>query len=240
MKNKKQYIEIKKKKIFYLYKKNVFTPNLTSKLLIEAIIDNIRYKKKMSIVDLGCGSGIVGLSVAKFLNLKDDLFFSDLSSVAIENVKENLKFFKKKGETRKGSLLSPWGEKKFDIIINDISAISSSVSKISPWFKKIPCESGKDGTDLSLNFLKNLPKNINKNSKVFFPILSLSNEKKVVNFAEKKFKNLKCVSKIYWPLPKSMEKKIKILLKLKEKNYINFKIISGKIICNTSIYMLKF
>ena len=33
----------------------------------------------MSIVDLGCGSGIVGLKVAKFLNLKNDLFFSNLS-----------------------------------------------------------------------------------------------------------------------------------------------------------------
>jgi len=239
MQNKKQYIIINNKKIIYKLNNKVFEPNLTTKLLIDSVIKNIKSKKNISLVDLGCGSGIVGLTIAKILNLKNNLFFSDLSVDAIFNTRENIKFFKKKAIVKQGSMFDPWKNNKFDIIINDISAISSLVSKISPWFKKIPCESGKDGTDLTMNFLKKLSEHTKKNSKIFFPILSLSNEKKIINYAKKKFPNLKCVYNIAWPLPESMNNHKQKLLRLKKSNYINFQIISGKIVCKTSVFMIK-
>ena len=60
----------------------------------------------------------------------------------------------KKGTVKQGSLFEPWKDQYFDIVINDISAISSAVSNISPWFKNIPCKAGRDGTDLTIKFLK--------------------------------------------------------------------------------------
>ena len=239
MQNIKKNILINNKKIIFRLNEKVFEPNLTTKLLIEAVIKNVKSKRKISIVDLGCGTGIVGLSIAKILDLKSDLFFSDLSSSAIDNTNLNLEFFKKKGVVKQGSMFDPWKDNKFDIIINDISAISSLVSKISPWFKTIPCESGKDGTDLTISFLKQLSKHTKKKSKIFFPVLSLSNESKIIKFAKKKFNNFECVYKVAWPLPASMKNKTKKLLELRKSNYINFKIISGKIVCNTSVFMIK-
>ena len=238
MQNRKDFLIINKKKIFYKPNKNVFEPNLTSKLLIEAAVENIKIKKSIKLLDLGCGCGAVGLSIAKILKIKDGLFFSDLSMDALKNTKQNLDQFNKKGVVKSGSMFKPWQGEKFDIIINDISAISSMVSKISPWFKKIPCESGKDGTDLTLEFLKKLNNYTKKGTIVFFPVLSLSNEKKIIKFAKKKYANLKCVKKIRWPLPKNMNNKKNKLEKLKNLSYINFEIISGKIVCNTSVYML--
>ena len=57
--------------------------------------------------------------------------------------------------------------RRFDIIINDISGISESVAKISPWFKNIPCSSGSDGTVLTLRFLKNYKSFLNKRNGFF-------------------------------------------------------------------------
>ncbi len=54
--------------------KKVFIPTGTSEILIEAAKKIIRPKKK--ILDLGCGSGIVGISIAKFLKKKyKNIFF---------------------------------------------------------------------------------------------------------------------------------------------------------------------
>jgi len=239
MKITDNFIIINNKKIFFKLKKNVFEPNLTSKLLIESVTKNIKKKENLSLVDLGCGSGIVGLSVAKILKIKKKLFFSDLSKEAVSNTEENFTIFKTKGTIKQGSLFDPWSDYRFDIIINDISAISAEVSNISPWFKKIPCKSGRDGTDLSIKFLKDLPNHIKKNTKIFFPVLSLSNSQKIIDFAKKKFKLVKCVNEIKWPLPETMKNKKKKLKKLKKSKLINFQIISGKIICTTSIFMIK-
>ena len=70
MKITDNFIIINNKKIFFKLKKNVFEPNLTSKLLIESVTKNIKKKENLSLVDLGCGSGIVGLSVAKILQIR--------------------------------------------------------------------------------------------------------------------------------------------------------------------------
>ena len=42
---------------------NVFTPTGTSKVLVDAIIENVKNKKK--VLDLGCGCGAIGLSLFK-------------------------------------------------------------------------------------------------------------------------------------------------------------------------------
>ena len=57
---------------------------------------------------------------------------------------------------------------QFDYIIDDVSGISEEIAKISPWFKNVPCTSGIDGTDLVVSVLKEAPKYLKKNGKIFF------------------------------------------------------------------------
>ena len=76
---------------------------------------------------------------------------------------------------------------KFDYILCDIAAIAEKVSEFSPWYKNCENNSGKDGTNHIVNVLKKSKKYLNPKGKLFFPIISLSNEKKILNVAKRNF-----------------------------------------------------
>ena len=133
-----------------------------------------------------------------------------------------------------------FNNEKFDVIINDISGISEDVAKISPWFKNVPCSSGVNGTDLTIKFLKDYKFFLKKRGVVFFPIISLCNEKKIFNFLNKSNINFEVLSKNNWPLPREMEKHKKKLINLKKKKIISFEEKFNLIIVNTKVVMLKY
>ena len=164
--------------------KKVFTPNATTGLLVESTLKTL--KKKSDILDLGCGTGYVGLSVAKKTKLKNKYFFSDISKEAISLCKRNAKRNKIKILAKAGTMYEPWKGDKFDIIIESISAIAKKVARVSPWYKNgIPCDCGEDGTDLVNDVLKVSKRYLKKNGKLIFPIVTLSNKKKFFKLLEK-------------------------------------------------------
>ena len=230
------YYKLSNNKSNFLIKNKVFVPTGTSELLIDASKKIIKKKKK--ILDLGCGSGIVGISIAKILKTKDKIFFSDISKEACLNTKINCKKMKISCEIKQGSLLSPWNGQDFDYIVSDVAAVAEDVSKISPWYKKCINDSGYDGTKHIIKIISNSKKYLKKNGKFIFPIISLSNEKKIMEVCKKKFKKIKEIKNKIFPVPKSMLKNIKILNKLKKKGVISFQEKFGIIVFKTTIYSL--
>ena len=216
--------------------KKVFTPNATTGLLVESTLKII--KKKSDILDLGCGSGYVGLSVAKKTKFKNKYFFSDISKEAISLCKRDAKRNKIKILAKAGTMYEPWEGDKFDIIIESISAIAKKVARVSPWYKNgIPCDCGEDGTDLVNDVLKVSKRYLKKNGKLIFPIVTLSNKKKILQTARKNFRNVKLLISKDWPLPKSMYSKKKLLENLKKKGLISYKMKYGLILYSSEIYI---
>ena len=93
--------------------KKVFTPNATTGLLIESTLKIL--KKKSDILDLGCGTGYIGLTIAKKIKFKNNYFFSDLSKKAVGLCKRNAKRNKIKILAKTGSMYKPWEGKKFTL-----------------------------------------------------------------------------------------------------------------------------
>lgn len=218
-------------------KSGVFEPTGTSKILLTEALKKSRGKK--NILDLGCGSGFIGISILERYKSKN-LYFSDISKNA---VLETLKNLKKKNlsakELKIGSNLDCWKNYKFDLIICDVAAVSTKLEGISDWYSNnVPNDSGIDGTKNLINVIKKSKKFLTSDGSIIFTVISLSNIKKIEKGIYTYFNNVKILKSQKWPFPNKFYKKIEELIKYKKKNLINFnEIIKGFYYFETVIYI---
>lgn len=213
----------------------VFLPTHTSTLCVEAALKKI--PPNSSILDLGCGSGVVSIAIAKNLALKAPVFASDLSILAVETARQNMSLHSLYCEVRQGSLFEPWLKHRFDYIVDDVSGIAEDVANLSPWFaENIPCKSGRDGTDLTCEVISEASNYLNRGGGLFFPTISLSAERKIVEFAEKNFQHVNKVASQKWFLPVEMKDYLPLMIKMKEEGLISFEERFGAVMCETSVY----
>ena len=232
--NKNEYVfKINSTSIKLSIGDKVFKPTATTSFLLKDALKLVN--KSKDILDLGCGSGVIGVFVNRLNKNKNKIFASDISGDAVDYARKNFEKYNCNYDLKKGSLFLPWKNKKFDLIINDVSGISEKLAKNSSWFKNVPCKTGTDGTALTLKIISSSNKYLNKGGGIIFPIISLSNMKKIENLLKKKFKKIKVMSNNYWFLPDELNKNTNELIEMKKKNLINFEIKYGKIICNTQI-----
>ena len=226
-------IKIENLKIKLFRNSKVFEPNLTTFSLIEAL-KKYKIKKKIKVLDLGSGSGVIGIFLKKKFGKKIDLYLSDYSKHAISVINSNLKINKVAATTRESDILKEWKNEKFDLIINDISAINSLIAR-KHWYNKfIPHDCGKDGLKLSKKFLSSVEKNLKKKGTILMPVISISDHKLITKIIEKKFKSKLLISK-EWPAPKILIKeKVENFLK-KEYMYKRF----NMYLCFTKVYKIQ-
>ena len=216
----------------------VFTPTGTSKVLVEAIIENVKERKK--ILDLGCGCGAIGLSLFKNKIVKEPIYASDISKEAVNNFIKNSEKYNCKSIVKQSHLLDEWEEGQFEMIVCDVSAISEEVAKFSNWFDVTSCKTGADGSELMKEIFENVEKYIKKPGHFYFPIISLSDVTLIKEYSFSKFKKIKKIKRFNWPLPEEMVKHLKNLKELKEKKFVDFKEVLGMVICYTDVYEVSF
>ena len=225
-------IKIENLKIKLFRNSKVFEPNLTTFSLIE-VFRKYKIKKKIKILDLGSGSGVIGIFIKKKFKSKVDIYFSDYSIDAVKMINKNIKLNKIKGEVRKSNIFENWSYEKFDIIINDISAIDEKIANKFWYNKYIPHECGENGIKLSKRVILNAKKYLNKKGFLLTPVISISNHKNLKKIIDKNFKSKILLHKV-WPAPKKLYENNEI--KYTKNGYI--KKLFGVYVCFTQIYKI--
>lgn len=221
---------------FYL-EEAVFQPNLSTKLLIRALLNSGHIFS--AFLDLGCGNGIVGLAASRLGVAQKPVFASDISERAIRLTRKNAELNGLAVIAKAGSLFEAWTGMKFDCIASSVSAISENLANLSPWYQQnIDCNTGFDGTELLLQVLQQAPNFLTENGRLYLTIISLCNHQKILLAAQEKFGEAKLTAKQYWPLPKVLMPYLPQLYHLKENGIIDFEEKFGLILCWTSILEL--
>lgn len=182
---------------------DVFFPTETTKLILDYLSDRTDLTGK-KVLDLGCGSGVVGLTLAK-RGVVSTLSASDLSERAIQNAKANSEKLRLSADLRACSLYEGWKGLRFDYVICDVSGVAEELARVSSWFgASVPCNSGRDGTDLVLRIIQETPAFLNSNGHFLMPVLTLSNHKKIVQELERRFGTVTQVASKQFYLPKDL------------------------------------
>ncbi|NMM61559.1 peptide chain release factor N(5)-glutamine methyltransferase [Clostridium sp. P21] len=162
---------------FYI-KEGVLIPRPDTEILVETALECIKGNKLKSLCDVCCGSGIIGISIAKFV---EDIKVkcSDISTTAYEVTSENIKRFelKDKVEVIKSDLLDYFidNDEKFDIIVSNppyikndvIPTLMEDVKNYEPYEA---LSGGQDGLDFYRKITLQSLKLLNNNGFLLFEI----------------------------------------------------------------------
>ncbi|QFY44493.1 methyltransferase [Candidatus Methylospira mobilis] len=213
----------------------VFTPNMTTSLLIQAVGSTVG--EPVDLLDLGCGTGVVGVALYQQGLIKTKVSASDLSEAAVKCSRDNFERYACPAEVRCGTLFEPWVGMKFEVIVDDISGISQSVADVSPWFQGVPCETGEDGVDLVAEIIRSAPQYLKEGGRFFFPVLSLSSVDRILQVARETFFTVEKVGRREWPLPAELKAHLPLLRKLGAEGAISLEERFGMVVCYTETYL---
>lgn len=152
---------------------NVLIPRFETEELVEQTIEYIKkyFKESVDIIDLGCGSGVIGLTLEKKVST-NSVDLVDISEKALEVAKHNCQ----KHQSKANLIHSDMFEnvtKNYDVIISNPPYIKTT-EEIQDIVRDnephLALYAGEDGLDCYKKILKNIEKHMKKRCLIAFEI----------------------------------------------------------------------
>lgn len=153
---------------------NVLIPRLDTEVLVEKLIEDIKSRnEKVSVLDIGTGSGAIIITIQKETNAK--CFAVDISSAALKVATENAKTNRAEVEFVKSDLFEKISDLKVDFIVSNPPYIETEVVKtldkeVVSNEPNLALDGGEDGLDFYRRIIKDAKHHLNKNGKLYFEI----------------------------------------------------------------------
>ncbi|OFI06194.1 release factor glutamine methyltransferase [Clostridium acetireducens DSM 10703] len=187
--------------IDFKIREGVLIPRPDTEILVEAAIDDVKLNNYKNLCDVCCGSGVIALSIAKFLDNVEAQCY-DISSIACEVTLENIKLLKLENRVKvyKSDLLMlpKKQNKKFDILVSNppyikekqINELMDDVKLYEPY--EALC-GGEDGLYFYRKIVEQSKYVLNKEGSIVFEI-GYDQREKVINILKNNgFKDIKCI-----------------------------------------------
>lgn len=165
---------------------DTFLPTTVSQLVAKVI--DIRQGDV--VIDVGCGTGILGIIAAKLgasrvycVDASPDVVEVGARNAAAHGVGDRIEFFQ-------GDLFAPLPEDiRADVIIGDVSGIPDALAAESGWFPS-KTGGGPRGSELPVRMLSEARRFLAEGGRMFLPTGSLQDERAILDVARDLFGNL--------------------------------------------------
>jgi hypothetical protein len=214
-----------------------FTPNLTSALIAKTAVKALSPNSR--VLDIGSGNGSISFFIEKSFDPPPSVVGVEAHHPALTEARRNAERLRSNVIFRDSTRLNSELRKAPNLIINDVSGISSEVSRYTDWFDNATKTQDVDGIEQCYTVFRSIAEHHPSLSGcvVIFPSISLSNTERLISLLENDWV-LECVESLDWPSPVSLTTPhaIKALNELMQRGVINFKVKFGLTIFNTSIW----
>ncbi|MGE4596884.1 MAG: peptide chain release factor N(5)-glutamine methyltransferase [Methylophilaceae bacterium] len=179
----------------FLISSDTLIPRQDTELIIDLIYKQFSKNQKLIILDLGTGSGIIGITLAKIF-LNSEVLISDISLKALEISKKNISYHNLKNiQTIQSNWMKNIPSNKFDIIVSNPPYINEydnhlSIPELS-YEPKIALISKEDGYADIAQIIQQSPKFLKKNGVLYLEHGFDQSEKIKHLFSENHFINIK-------------------------------------------------
>ncbi len=217
----------------------VFYPTSTTNLLLAGVrkFANLDSSKIGTALDLGCGCGIVAVVLAKLILPQAAICASDISAEAVKLTQRNADDHRLAIDCRCGSMFAPWAGMKFDLIVDDVAGIAEPIARLSQWYPPhIHSDAGEDGTRWIVDILSQAPEFLTPQGQIFFPALTLSNEAKILDVAQKHFAKVELVTEQWYPLGHDLLPHLNLIEELMSRGLVEIKKKGSRWLWATKIY----
>jgi methylase of polypeptide subunit release factors len=183
---------------------DVFHPTSTTVLLLRAARGALGQPCR-SVLDLGCGSGIVAVVLARLLPPDTSVCASDLSLEAVRLTLSNAERNGVHVDCRCGSLFDPWKGQRFDLIVDDVAGVAEPLDRLSGWYPpSVPSDAGRDGARWILEILDRAPDHLSPGGRFVFPVLTLSREDRILDRARDRFAIVTQIEEQWYPFSEGL------------------------------------
>ena len=149
---------------------NVLIPRADTEILIEKVLSKINKHGTFNMLDLGCGTGIIGITLALERPLSK-VTLIDQSEDALKNTKENLALYQASNITiQKSDWFATLAKTKFDVIVSNPPYLKENDPHLLEDLKYEPIDaliSGSTGISAIAHIIENAKNHMNQDAWLF-------------------------------------------------------------------------
>lgn len=217
---------------------DVFCPTSTSVLLLRAARHVLEQRPAATILDLGCGCGVVAVVLAGSGGRGARVSASDVSPKATRLTEKNAAKNGVSVECRSGSLFEPWRGRRFSLIVDDVAGVAEPLDRLSGWYPgDVPSAAGPEGTRWILEVLDQAPNYLEPDGRLVFPVLTLAREDTVLETARARFGSVRLQEEQWYPLTEALTPHLPLIERLADEGRVRLERHGSRICWATMIYL---